>query len=322
MSLSAKLRRAPLRVVTGAYILNSGIGKLSADEDTAKAMHGMASGTYPFLGNVPSKTFATSLGIGEIALGSALLLPIVPPFVAGAALVGFSGALLNMYWHTPGLHRDGDPRPTADGVAIAKDSWMFGIGTALIADALVEPAHDKKVELTATVSEKRSRQSRRAKRKAAKAADKAAKVSGEQYAQVRAAVTAAQDEAAKQAAKKAKKAQQARAKAQAKAQAKAEHAQQEAQQRAAKLQQEAQQRAEKATKRLAELRDEYAPVAMEKAQKAAKQARDAARSIADEYGPAAAEKAQKAAHQAREAVQETASRAQDAAERAKERIAG
>ena len=131
MSLSAKLRRAPQRLVTGAYILNSGVSKLSADDEAAKGMHGMASGAYPFLAKVQPNVFVKGLAAGEIAVGSALLLPIVPPAVAGAALVGFSAALLNTYWRTPGLHEPGDPRPTAQGVALAKDVWMFGIGTSL-----------------------------------------------------------------------------------------------------------------------------------------------------------------------------------------------
>ena len=59
------------------------------------------------------------------------------------------------------------------GSPLAKDVWMFGIGTALIIDALTEPGHDKIVELEATVSEKRAAKSRRAGRKAAKAAGKA-----------------------------------------------------------------------------------------------------------------------------------------------------
>src|SRR3954453_1942120 len=176
MSLSAKLRRAPQRLVTGAYILNSGVSKLSADDETAKGMHGMATGTYPFLGKVQPRVFVKGVAVGEIAVGSALLLPIVPPVVAGAALVGFSGALLNVYWRTPGQHEPGDPRPSHQGQAIAKDVWMFGIGTSLMADALLEPAHDKKVEIGATVSEKRAvkaaEKSRRAKRKAKRATRK------------------------------------------------------------------------------------------------------------------------------------------------------
>src|SRR4051794_4040783 len=156
MSVSAKIRRAPLRIVTGAYILNSGVGKLGADDDAAKQLHGFATGTYPFLGKVQPKVYAKALGAGEIAVGGALLLPIVSPVVAGALLAGFSGALLNVYWNTPGMHEEGNPRPTVQGSPLAKDVWMFGIGTALMADAVLDPAHDKLVELEATVSEKRS----------------------------------------------------------------------------------------------------------------------------------------------------------------------
>lgn len=170
MSLSAKVRRAPLRVVTGAYILNSGLGKLKADEDMAKGLHGMASGTYGVLDKVDHKVFAKGLAAAEITLGGALLLPIVPPVVAGLGLCAFAGGLLNMYWHTPGMHEPNDPRPTQQGIAISKDLWMFGIGAGLVADAVLEPAHDKKVELASAAHE---RSSGRAKRKARKAARKA-----------------------------------------------------------------------------------------------------------------------------------------------------
>src|SRR6478736_6247780 len=119
MSLSAKLRRAPLRLVTGAYILNTGVSKLSADEDTAKGVHGMASGTYGFVDKMDPKTFTRVLAVGEIAVGGTLLLPIVSPVVAGGVLLGFSGALLNLYWNTPGMHAEHDPRPTRQGMAMS-----------------------------------------------------------------------------------------------------------------------------------------------------------------------------------------------------------
>lgn len=135
MSMSAKLRHAPLRLATGAYILNSGIGKLSADEEMAKGLHGAASGAYPQLQSLEPTKFARTLAIAETALGGALLLPIVPARVAGAGLVGFSGALLGMYWRTPGMHEPGSPRPTQQGIAIAKDSWMLGIGASLMLDS-------------------------------------------------------------------------------------------------------------------------------------------------------------------------------------------
>lgn len=134
MSLAAKLRRAPLRIATGAFILNAGIGKLSGDEGTAKALQGMASGAYPPLAKVEPKLFLKILAAGEITVGATLLLPIVPAGLAGLALIGFSGALLGMYVKTPGLH-DKYLRPTQGGTPVAKDVWMLGSGIALLVDA-------------------------------------------------------------------------------------------------------------------------------------------------------------------------------------------
>jgi hypothetical protein len=131
MSLAAKLRRAPGRIVTGVFILNSGVGKLKGDENAAAALHGLASGAYPVLAKVPPKPFLKGVAISETVLGAALLLPIVPAKVAGAGLTGFSAGLLGMWWRTPGMH-DG-VRPTQQGITIAKDVWMFGIGLGLVA---------------------------------------------------------------------------------------------------------------------------------------------------------------------------------------------
>lgn len=146
MSLSAKIRRAPMRAATGAYILNSGIDKIRAGEDQLKGVHGFAAGAYPAVEKVDPKIFTRSLGVVEVSLGAALLLPVVPPLAAGVGLVAFSGGLLGMYWRTPSLHRSAtDPRPTQDGVAVAKDSWLFGIGLGLVTDALLSPARDKQL---------------------------------------------------------------------------------------------------------------------------------------------------------------------------------
>src|SRR5512142_1628452 len=120
MSLSAKLRRAPLRLAAGACILNNGVTILNADDDTAKSLHGMASVAYPVVGKLEPRVFARTLAVGEIAVGSMLLLPIVPPFIAGATLAGLSGAQLNMYWHMPGMHHEGSLRPTTQGTPITE----------------------------------------------------------------------------------------------------------------------------------------------------------------------------------------------------------
>jgi len=118
MSMTAKMRRAPTRLVTGAYILNAGLGKVRGNEDTAKAIHGMATNAFPVLDKVEPKIFLRALGVGEVALGATLLLPLVPAAVAGAGLLAFSGGLLGLYWRTPHLHLENDPRPTQDGVAL------------------------------------------------------------------------------------------------------------------------------------------------------------------------------------------------------------
>lgn len=153
MSMTAKMRRAPTRLVTGAYILNAGLGKVRGDEETAKAIHGMASNAFPAFEKIEPKLFLRALGVGEVALGATLLLPVVPAAVAGAGLLAFSGSLLGLYWRTPHLHLANDPRPTQDGVAIAKDVWMAGIGTALVVDGLTAPVHDKRVEVTHQLKE-------------------------------------------------------------------------------------------------------------------------------------------------------------------------
>ena len=146
MSLAAKLRRAPLRLATGAFILNSGLGKLKGDKQTAAGIHGMATGAYPILAKVPDTAFLKALAIGEIAVGSALLLPLVPAGLAGIALTGFAGSLLGLYARTPALH-DSKFRPTQAGTAVSKDVWMAGIGIGLIIDAALSESPITKTEV-------------------------------------------------------------------------------------------------------------------------------------------------------------------------------
>ena len=61
----------------------------------------MAVGAYPFLARLKPKDFARLLSISEIAVGSALLLPIVPAGAAGAGLTAFSAGLVGLYARTP-----------------------------------------------------------------------------------------------------------------------------------------------------------------------------------------------------------------------------
>lgn len=125
----------PARVATGAFILSAGLDKSGADEQTAKGLHGMATGAYPFLGGQEPRSFVSRLSKGEIAVGALLLAPFVPTAVAGAALTGFSAALLGLYLRTPGLTRDDGVRPSPDGIGVAKDVFLLGVGLSLVAEA-------------------------------------------------------------------------------------------------------------------------------------------------------------------------------------------
>lgn len=132
-----KLRRAPLRLTTGAFILSSGLDKWKGDEQTAAQIHGFATGTYPFLKQVEPATFLRVLAASEIGIGAALLLPVVPAVLAGAALTGFSAGLLGLYLRTPGMRRGPkDLRSTPQGLPISKDVWMLGAGLGLVVDGV------------------------------------------------------------------------------------------------------------------------------------------------------------------------------------------
>ncbi len=136
MRLKIKARDVPGRIATGAFILHAGLEKWKGDEARAKALHGMASGAYPMLKDIPPEQFLRLLAASEIALGSALLIPFVPTALAGVALTGFSGALLGMYAKTPGMRKPGSIWPSQQGTAVSKDVWMLGIGLGLTIDGL------------------------------------------------------------------------------------------------------------------------------------------------------------------------------------------
>lgn len=124
------------RLATGAYILNSGLSKRNADQQTAEGLHGMAAGAYPLLENVDPPQFTKLLSTSEIAVGTVLLTPFIPSGLAGAVLTGFAGGLVGMYLRTSGLREEGSLRPSPQGIPIAKDFWMLGIGLGMVAAAL------------------------------------------------------------------------------------------------------------------------------------------------------------------------------------------
>ena len=130
------LTHAPARVASGLYILNSGLGKRDVPEQAAKGVHGFATAAYPFLAGMPPAEFAKNLSRAEVALGVALLVPVVPTGLAAGALLGFSAGMMGLYLRAPGLRRPGSLAWTEQGQAIAKDVWMVGIAGTLLADAV------------------------------------------------------------------------------------------------------------------------------------------------------------------------------------------
>lgn len=140
--MKSRLWHVPVRLASGAFILNSGLSKLRSDSDEMhKTLHGMASTAYPQLGDIEPRLFTQLLGAGETALGGALLAPFVSPGVAGAALTAFAGGLVGLYFRIPGMTEDGI-RPSQQGLALAKDFWLLAIGLALVLDRGTSKARD------------------------------------------------------------------------------------------------------------------------------------------------------------------------------------
>ncbi|WP_067467690.1 hypothetical protein [Actinomadura macra] len=136
MRISARAHQLPVRLTVGAFVLNSGLSKLRSEEEGAEGTHGMATTAYPFLGSLDPQEFTRKLGMAEVALGAALLVPIVPSLLAGAALTAFAGGLTGLYLRTPGMREEGGLRPTQQGIPLAKDSWLVGIGASLVLEEL------------------------------------------------------------------------------------------------------------------------------------------------------------------------------------------
>ncbi|PZG08371.1 hypothetical protein [Nonomuraea aridisoli] len=132
MRIFARMHQLPPRMAAGVYILNSGFTKAGADEEAAKATHGTAVTAYPFLRRVDPVAFTRMLSKTEMALGAALLVPAVPSLAAGAALTGFAAGLIGLYLRLPAMRQEGSLRPSEQGIGMAKDVWLLGIGLGLV----------------------------------------------------------------------------------------------------------------------------------------------------------------------------------------------
>ncbi len=130
--MGINIANAALRLVSGAYILNSGIGKLRLPAESAEGLQSMAANAIPQVKQLEPAVFGKAVAVGEIGLGAALLTPFLPSRLVGLGLGAFAAALVATYLKTPGLTESDGIRPTPNGGAMAKDLWLAGIATALV----------------------------------------------------------------------------------------------------------------------------------------------------------------------------------------------
>src|SRR5881397_2627392 len=97
-----RLNHIPLRLSTGAFILNAGWGKRDLDKDSAAGLQAMAARVVPPVSRIDAEKFGKILSYAEMSLGLALLTPFLPSRLAGIGLGIFSGSLFAMYLKAPG----------------------------------------------------------------------------------------------------------------------------------------------------------------------------------------------------------------------------
>lgn len=128
----AKLSNAALRSTTGAFILNSGINKLGLRGESAAGLQRMAAQGIPAVGQLSPDQFGKFMSYGEIAVGAALLLPLVPTRIAGAGLGALSAGLVAAYFRTSSMTESDGIRPSSEGIGNAKDLWLAAIALSLM----------------------------------------------------------------------------------------------------------------------------------------------------------------------------------------------
>ena len=127
-----RISNAILRGVPGAYLLQSGYGKLSMDAQSAEGLQQFAATGVPQFAEWDPKTFATFVAGSELAIGGALLTPFVSKRLAGAGLLAFSAGLLSMYFRNPQMTQQDGIRPSEAGISLSKDVFLSAIGAALM----------------------------------------------------------------------------------------------------------------------------------------------------------------------------------------------
>jgi hypothetical protein len=125
----------PVRFAAGIMILSAGVGKLRPSENGTHDVHAVAATNYPFLEQLAPEQLTKVLGVAEMALGGALLVPVVGDGAAGVGLTAFAAAMIGLFAKGQAEQHDG-PAPEHRGAALARDLWLLGIGVRLVADSM------------------------------------------------------------------------------------------------------------------------------------------------------------------------------------------
>lgn len=127
-----RISNAILRGVPGAFLLQSGYGKLGMDAESAEGLKQFASTGVPQFADWDSQTFTKFIAGTELALGTALLTPFVSKRLVGAGLLAFSAGLLSMYFRNSDMTQEDGIRPSEQGLTLSKDAFLAAIGAALV----------------------------------------------------------------------------------------------------------------------------------------------------------------------------------------------
>lgn len=122
-----------LRGVSGAYFLQSGIGKLKMPTDAADGLQQFAATGVPQVKKLDPDTFGKVVSYSEIGVGASLLTPFVPDRLAGLALAAINTGFLSIYFRNDQMTREDGIRPTEAGTGLSKDVFIAAIAGALIA---------------------------------------------------------------------------------------------------------------------------------------------------------------------------------------------
>lgn len=126
------LATAILRGISGAYFVQSGVGKLSMSTEAAEGLQQFASTGVPQVTKLDPDTFGKVVSVSEIGVGAALLTPFVPNRLAGLALAGINTGFLSIYFRNDQMTKKDGVRPTEAGTGLSKDLFIAAIAGALI----------------------------------------------------------------------------------------------------------------------------------------------------------------------------------------------